>query len=903
MFRLGEVLTVGVLAPLLGGHYFGGILTGVARSASAAGCRAIAVQTFDPGMTAIDYLSVSDFDRWAAWQDVSGFVVILNAVGSGYLDALSRAGKPVVKIGQASPGVVCPVVVPDNRSGARAAVEHLIGHGHRRIAFVGWIAQEDPAERYQVYRDTLVAHGIEPDPRLFFDTGNNFPTGGARAARAMLAAGMPSTAVFSATDFNAIGLMEALSQADRRLPEDQAVASFDGVAAGAHVSPGLTTSEARFDNVGEVAFDLLLRALRGDAVAPERYYVPSSFIVRESCGCPVRHDSSDQLRRQVQELHEVSNSLESMLNSQYRISMDLLRSNEEDPRALDWLCRAQASVGCLGLWQRDRRQPPGCDPELDVVGTFDRDPRRRRVPGGSLRVSAFPPPEVTRADSRNPDDMTYVVPVKTQSRDWGLLSFVGPIDTHLPSVVETTNQWAALLSVALDHEAVLKSLREREEQQRRAALYDSLTGLPNRALFLERIRDALRRAEDPPGYQFAVLFLDLDGFKLVNDSLGHLAGDRLLREVAERLRAHVREVDTPARFGGDEFAILIDGIADTAALIALARHLQAVIAAPLTTVGQRVVVSASIGIAPSSLHYDSAEDLLRDADIAMYRAKSAHKGTYTVFDASMHAEAVARLHTEAELRHAIEHDELDLHYQPIVALPGGDIIAFEALLRWNHPGRGLLTPGQFLPVAEDAGLMPRIDSWVLHTVCRQLARWRRAHAVAENRWVSLNISDGYFWSGGLAQEILTCLRTNNVPPQCLALEITERVIMRSVASARAMLERLHDNGVQLHVDDFGTGYSSLGALHQLPIDVLKIDRSFVANLATSDKSRRLVRSIIVMGANLGIDVIAEGIETGEQSVQLHELGCRYGQGYWFAQPLPAALAVPQPAGESPTRRG
>jgi diguanylate cyclase (GGDEF)-like protein len=890
MRRVDERSTIGVLSPLLAGFYFGGILKGVARAAATSDGQVIAVQTFEAGMDEAVYLQESTFRHPVGWQHMAGFVVILNAADREYVESLRATGKPVIMISQDWPGLDFPVVAPDNRTGIRDAVVHLIGHGHRRIAFAGHAAQDDVRERFHAYQDTLREHGIEPDPGLLFDSGDAIETGGDRAARAMIEAGLPSTAVVCGTDFNAIGLMRTLIDAGYRVPADQAVVGFDGMDAAKYVAPSLSTAEARFDNVGELAGSLLMQDLAGQPVTPGHHRVPATFVARESCGCPPGDGGDRSLRAKIETLHRQKRDLEQTMTTQYEISMDLLRSHEEDPRSLEWLRRSRSTSGCLGLWSPDLG--PGHETTLDIVGTFARSPDQPAITTERCAATAFPPAELPRAAEHEAAEITYVVPVRMGSTDWGMLSFVGPIETHRSTSVETMNQWAALLAVALDRNAALDSLREQEEQLRHQALYDSLTGLPNRAMFLERIRWALNQAQRRPSYQFAVLFLDLDDFKVVNDSLGHLAGDSLLSQIAERISADLRERDVAARFGGDEFAILIDGIGDTPTLISIARRLQQVIAQPLNFGGHEFLCSASIGIAPATRDYHIAEDVLRDADIAMYRAKTTDKGSYTVFDSSMHAEAVARLRTEAQLRRAIDHEELEVHYQPIVELATGTTVAFEALLRWNHPTRGLLRPGEFLQVAEEAGLTVPIGSWVIEQVCRQLALWRQIHAIPEDLWVSLNISNRQFWSSDVAGEIATRLEEYKLPPHCLAVEITESVIMHSLATARATLKNLHHHGLKLYVDDFGTGYSSLGALHQLPIDALKIDRSFITHLVTDKKTRELVHTIVLMGDNLGIDVIAEGIETEEQRRQLQDLGCLYGQGHWFSHPLPASQAVP-----------
>jgi diguanylate cyclase (GGDEF)-like protein len=465
---------------------------------------------------------------------------------------------------------------------------------------------------------------------------------------------------------------------------------------------------------------------------------------------------------------------------------------------------------------------------------------------------------------------------------------VAPIEANVPTGREMVNQWTALLTIALDHEEVLQSLRRQEERLRHAALYDQLTGLPNRTLFLDRLAEAMRRAARRPDYRFAVLLLDLDGFKVVNDSLGHLAGDRLLQRVAERIHHNVRDTDVAARFGGDEFAVLLDDIGGLDRPNTVAKRIHASLDEPFRLGDDEVVVSSSIGIALSDAGYQNAEDLVRDADTAMYSSKARGKGAHVVFNATMHAKAVDRLRTEAELRRALEQGEFEVHYQPIVRLATGEIVGFEALLRWRHPARGVIPPGEFLGIAEESGLIVPIGRWILRESCRQLYDWIRSGVVPEGTQISVNVSNRQFWHGRLIEDVVDCLVATNLEPPCLVVEITESVIMHDVKLAREMLAELRGLRVELHIDDFGTGYSSLGALHQLSIDALKIDRSFVTPLGTDPRSGELARTIVLMGANLGLAVIAEGIETAQQRDYLRDAGCPYGQGYWFSRPVPAA---------------
>jgi diguanylate cyclase (GGDEF)-like protein len=414
----------------------------------------------------------------------------------------------------------------------------------------------------------------------------------------------------------------------------------------------------------------------------------------------------------------------------------------------------------------------------------------------------------------------------------------------------------------------------------RHAFNDPLTGLPNRALLLDRMELTLGRGERE-GKVVTVLFLDLDGFKLVNDSLGHLAGDRLLIDVARRLDGCVRRGDTVARLGGDEFAILLGEIGEQDRAAGVAERVIDAFGEPFDLLGREVFVSASIGIASG---LDEPDDLLRNADVAMYRAKRAQPGTYATFERSMHEAVVQRLELEADLRRVIDRDELVLHYQPIVDLAQGRVTGVEALLRWDHPQRGLVAPLQFVPMAEETGLIVALGRWVLDEACRQAAAWR-AELGAGAPWVSVNISGRQLVDSGLARDVRAALAAADLPPEALAVEITETVLVQDVKLAVERLEELRGLGVLVAIDDFGTGYSSLRYLRRFPADLLKVAKPFVDGL-DDPKDAALVQTILALGRSLGLVAIAEGIETADQHRRLAALGCPLGQGYLFARPVP-----------------
>ncbi|MCU1431701.1 MAG: Sensory box/GGDEF family protein, partial [Actinotalea sp.] len=429
----------------------------------------------------------------------------------------------------------------------------------------------------------------------------------------------------------------------------------------------------------------------------------------------------------------------------------------------------------------------------------------------------------------------------------------------------------------------IQTRKELEEQLRQAALYDTVTGLPNRRLFLDRLTAAVREPSRRENTRYAVIFLDLDGFKLINDSLGHLVGDQLLAVVADRLRSELRTVDTAARFGGDEFALLlVDPIPDE--VLVIAQRIQERLAQPVLLGGHEVSVTASVGIATSETGYSEAADVLRDADTAMYHAKATERGTASVFDPEMHMRATGRLKARGELRTALAEHQFVVHYQPIVALDGSGVGAFEALVRWQHPEQGLLLPGAFLPAMEDNATIVTLGQWLVQDVCRQIAVWRADFdgPVA----VSVNLSHREFWSTELVGTIARALAGHAVPPECLVLEITESVIMADPAAAREVMTALHAMGIKLHVDDFGTGQSSLNALRTLPVDALKIDGSFIRELVATERTRELVGVILYMGKVLGLDVIAECVETPEQADRLQAMGCANAQGWLYGKALP-----------------
>jgi diguanylate cyclase (GGDEF)-like protein len=436
-------------------------------------------------------------------------------------------------------------------------------------------------------------------------------------------------------------------------------------------------------------------------------------------------------------------------------------------------------------------------------------------------------------------------------------------------------------------------LQQSFAQLHQAAYCDALTGLPNRAALIEALTDAIADVRLNSDKRFALLFLDLDGFKLVNDSLGHLTGDRLLNHVATRICQQLKNSAIAARFGGDEFAILLPSIQTISDATAIADKILNHLSTPFRYQDYEMFISASIGIVMSTSGGTTPEHFLRDADTAMYHAKQSGKGCYEVFDTTMHLQTVSRLQLETDLRYAIDRKEFEVYYQPIFEAQTGQMAGLEALLRWHHPTQGMISPDCFIPIAEETGLITPIGYWVLEQSCRQMSEWRSLFPTHQHLVMSVNLSSQQLFQADLLEQIRQILYRTHLSSRHLKLEITENTVMNNVKIAGAKLRRLRTLGIQLSIDDFGTGYSSLSYLHRFPFNTLKIDRMFIHQATLQPESWDIAKTIIVLGHRLGMDIVAEGVETAEQAEQLRRLGCEYLQGYLFSRPVTASAIAEQ----------
>jgi len=445
------------------------------------------------------------------------------------------------------------------------------------------------------------------------------------------------------------------------------------------------------------------------------------------------------------------------------------------------------------------------------------------------------------------------------------------------------SQTAELTQAVTELQEAQVQLLEREEKLGHDAFHDALTDLPNRAWFMNRLQQAMGKAYRREDYLYAVLFIDLDRFKLVNDSLGHFVGDELLKSVASQLQGSLRHTDAVARFGGDEFVILLEDIKDIDEPNRMAERIQNQLRQPFNWNDYEVFTEISIGIILSTMGYDRPEDVLRDADIAMYYAKAQGRGRYEIFDPAMQTVAMSRLQLENDLRRAIALQEFCVHYQPIVSLSTGKLSGFEALVRWHHPSGTIYPPDEFIPVAEETGLINELGWWVLQEACHQISIWQQQFPQTPPLAINVNLSPVQLKQVNLLNRIEEILQETGIPSYSLKLEITESCILETVSREEKMLKQLKALGILLCIDDFGTGYSSLSRLHEFPIDTLKIDRSFVSRIGADNSGVEIIQTIVTLARSRGMDIVAEGIETPTQLQKLRELGCEFGQGYLFSK--------------------
>ncbi|HEX2733690.1 MAG TPA: EAL domain-containing protein [Polyangiaceae bacterium] len=964
-------LTLGVLMPYTGGFYYGNILAGIQRVARQMNARVIAVHTNRaelswPSDEDRQFLALGAVDAWIAVNEFSA---------ADYTNEIVRRGIPIVSINARLEGVSNCSVTPDNVESTRRAVEHLLEHGHRRIAFAGSRHQLDLRERHQGYVEAHRAAGVALDDALHFETAANLELDGHELGRRLVRNGLPCTAIVAGTDKLALGLMSELCSSGIRVPGDVALIGFDDIDAARYAEPPLTTIRQNFGELAAVAAKSLIAHLREGKPLPPTIRVPTRLVLRRSCGCTATHalpesilqaptserhtalvgalktlgesevveveamriadavfaamehqlafddaksaplwnaflaanrgpEGIDRLLALLESTVEAwwpsaeqrplgtsllrrlrisllaawqrseqrrTRSYEYLAESRGKINAALNRINLDNAPDLGWLAWTPAEYACLALWEDAAENRPR---RLRLVSEYFTD-RPVSEPILSTIAPAGFPLQVLELSYPEADlgSVVTVAPVPGPGSNRGLLMVVAAVEIELLDHLSNVGDWAAQLGAALDRAEI-------EQRLRQNALHDPLTGLPNRALLLETLQGLMAR---PVSARPAVLFLDLDDFKQINDSMGHAAGDQALVEVAQRLRAALDPRAIVARLGGDEFVIVVPEADTDEVALDYVRRIQEALRRPFSLNGETVFLSLSIGVSLASNDNLKPAELLRDADTAMYRAKVQGRGKYELFENGMHAQAVERLRLDSRLRQALERGEFLLRYQPIVSATGRIDLGAEALLRWNHPDQGLVGPGRFLAVAEDVGLAIPISEWVLATACREAARWQQPGR--SPRYVNVNVPAEHLEQPDFVPFLVEQLEASKLSPKALGIEIVESSLVRSAAATIKTLSTLMEMGVRVAVDDFGTGYSSLSYLRDLPVSVVKIDRRFVENLPQNAKDGAIVSAIVTMGRGLGLTVVAEGVETEGQLEFLRNTGCDHVQGYLLGRPL------------------
>jgi len=981
---------IGVLAPYTGGFYYGAVMAGIQRVAAERGAAVVAIQStglelFWPDEPGNQFLAMNAVDGWLA----------VNEFDAPEFTAQIRArGIPIVHVNDRPATAAC-CVLPDNYSGMLTAVRHLIGHGHRRIAFAGALGHVDLRERYDGYVAAHLEAGLDVDPALLFRSNANLESDGREVGTRLIQAGLPCTAAVAGTDRVALGIISALKSVGLSVPKDLALVGFDDFEKAQEAEPPLTTVRQSFGLVAATATTTLLDHLERGVPLPRMVRVPTAFVPRQSCGCrvslsvppgargePNAHSEAELARallevaargrtgegsaewpgagriarllaslslgtdtlqghdlnglwreflegnRDATTVDEVLTLLESagrawqtderseravgralrelritLIRNWRRLEIERNRyyefvaeANSKINRSLavwgpnlgldlDWLRWTRVQYGCLGLWSLPSEDEPR---SLRIAAEYGVGVSGAGITGTRHAPSNFPTEQILNvARLLGEGNVLTLVPLVSSRQNRGLLAVVAPIEVELSDYVGSARDWAAQVGAALERAEV-------DEQLRKNAFHDALTGLPNRAYLMERLEQL---TTERAAHDVAVLFLDLDDFKKINDSKGHEAGDQLLVQIAKRLQGAAGEGGLVARLGGDEFAIIVADVPLERDVLTQVDRLQEALRAPFVSEGDVVFTSCSIGVAFRGPEARSPAALLRAADTAMYRAKLHGRGRYEVFDHGMHTQAVERLRLDSRVRQALANEEFKLAYQPIVSLVSGQPIGAEALIRWLHPEQGLLPPARFLAVAQDLGLGIPIGQWVIETACREATSWQRGDGSAV--YVNVNVSAEHLQSAGFVDFVEQVLVATGLSPQALGLELVESSLADRREITTRVLARLLDMGVRVAIDDFGTGYSSLSYLKDFPVSALKIDQSFVRGLPGDSRDAAIATAIITMGHGLGLSVTAEGVETQEQLAALETLGCDAVQGYFLSRPLDLAACQRFLSGSQP----
>ncbi|MFC4303575.1 EAL domain-containing protein [Cohnella boryungensis] len=989
---------IGVIAPHLDGEYYGRLLPHIHQAVRKRQSQLFAIQVAD------DYLGITALVEPLALQLIDAWIVILPSASASFLELLSESGKPFVCVGFQSPFPNGHSVLVENRSSMKAAVKHLIDHGHREIAFIGNLDQYDLQERYKGYRDALEEGEIPFDERWVVKTKDNLLEGGSLATEELFHRSAPFTAIAAGADLNALGAIDCLAGKGYQVPRDYAVTGFDDIHQAAINYPSLTTVRQPFEQMANAAVRRAFELMEGRASDNERaIFVPAELIVRSSCACSERSQftTSDDFDRYLLNLSQLRSSLHSITLNNYQMTKSLINATKDERIDISKLFWNLAHWGCLALWEEDEEGRR----HLAVRQTFSK--RGEQVPpeGRKYDLQSFPPLDYLPYGARpGGEDIVILHPVTSELKNWGYIALAGPLDPLNNFVANDLSRHTfTILAVALDRELLFEQVRSiaekleivsrttndgiwdwdlttgkiewnirahkilnmsaskltsqprsllklvHPEDRRRVgfaftlsglsiqpiqlefriqgaegqwlwvylagdivrdasgtptrligsladitekkinearitqmAYRDALTGLPNRLMFKEQVLAAMADREHDR-LKLAVMMIDLDRFKIVNDTMGHHMGDLLLQHASGMLRECVGEQDVVARLGGDEFIVLLSRIEGAEEIHHVANRMLELLKKPFVLEGQEFYLSASIGACVYPCDGEDVDALIRFADLAMYYSKDSGGNQLKVYTPALSSKRVERFNMESALRYALERGELTLNFQPQVALATGKVYGAETLIRWNSSDGKTIQPGDFIPLAEETGLIVPIGQWVLERACRECKRWIRAGM--PSLVISVNISALQFQQDDFPEIVRKVLEETGIEPFNLCLEITEHTAVQDMEHSIRMLGELVSIGVKIAIDDFGIGQSSLLWLKKLPVHIVKIDPSFILNMIEDSDDLAIAKAVIDMSHSLGLSVTAEGVETEEQLQRLQQLQCDRIQGFFTGRPM------------------
>ncbi len=992
---------IGVIAPYLDGEYFGRLLPHIQHAVRERCSRLFAVQVAD------DYLGIDSLEEPIASGLIDAWIVILPSASQTVLETLEKSGKPLVCIGFPSPVPGGHSVLVENQAGMKAAVQHLISHGHTRIAFIGKLSQYDLYERYLGYKEALAEQGLPIDERLVVDVEDNLMNAGEKAMRELLDRGVEFTAIAAGTDFNALGAIDCLQARGFRVPQDFAVSGFDDIYQAAVNYPSLTTVRQPIESMANEAVRIAIETLEGRLETDGVTLVSAGLVVRSSCSCSERSQfkTAEEFDHYLINLSQMRRSFHTIANNNYQMTKSLINATRDEKIDISKLFWNSVHWGCLALWETDESG----DRRLVVRQSFSKRGDLLPPIGAAYPFEQFPPLEMLPPGTRpGGEDIVVLHPVKSEKKSWGYIALAGQVEpnanfvsndlfrhsftilavalerellfNHVRSINEkleivshTTNDgiwdwdlsagkidWSTRAhkilspsSVKLnsaprsflrlvypeDRRAIWQALKQvrsesdrqpiqvelriggqaeadrqlwvhlagdlvrnasgaavriigsitditekkvNEERITQLAYWDSVTGLPNRMMFKDRLQEAIEeRSQD--GKKLAVMMIDLDRFKIVNDTLGHQTGDLLLQLASAKLQDCVGLHGIVSRFAGDEFIVLLSKIEGAEEINRVAERILHMLTKPFVLEGQEFYLSASLG---ACLYPNDAQDvdsLIRFSDLAMYYSKENGGNRLKVYTPALSSKRVERFNMETGLRYAMERGELTLNFQPQVSLTTGKVYGAETLIRWSSSDGKTIQPGEFIPLAEETGLIIPIGQWVLEQACRACREWIREGL--PSLVISVNISALQFQMEDFPDIVSKVLKDTGIGPHNLCLEITEHTAVQNMEHSIRMLSQLVEIGVKIAIDDFGIGQSSLYWLKKLPVHIVKIDPSFIRNLTESTDDAAIAKAVIDMSHSLGLSVTAEGVETEGQLQRLQQLQCDRIQGFFTGRPM------------------